>query len=139
MIQKTFSATTKKVSAAQVWKLMANINDWSKWDNTVEFAELNDEFRSGATFRLRPKGGPVVKIRLLDVQTGTYFKDCTSFPLARMYGEHWFEETSGGLKITVTMTMTGILAPLWHRVVMKDIVEHLPEDVQTQIESARHL
>ncbi len=139
MISKSFSTTTKKVSKEQLWKLMSHINDWKKWDNTVEYSELQGDFKTGSTFILKPKEGPKVKIKLIEVKPNNYFKDCTIFPLAKMFGEHWYEETSDGVKITVTMTIKGILSFLWYKIVMKELVEHLPEDVKNQIQAAYKL
>jgi hypothetical protein len=139
MISKSYSTTTNEVSKEQLWKVMSNINDWKKWDDTVEFSELQGDFKTSSTFILKPKGGPMVKIKLMEVKPFTYFKDCTSFPLAKMYGEHWYEETPQGVKITITMTITGILAFLWYKIVMKGIVEHLPEDAKNQIKASRKL
>ncbi len=137
MIQKTFTLTTTEVSQEQIWKVISNVNQWSTWDGGVEFAELQGKFESNSSFLLRPKGGPKIKIQLVEVKDKTYFKDMTTFPLAKMYGEHWYEETPQGLKITVTMTITGILSPLWYQIVMKDIVAKLEKDQKTLIEAAK--
>jgi hypothetical protein len=136
MIQNTFSMTTRKVDQHQLWKLMSNVDEWSSWDSSIEHAKLQGQFVSDSTFLLRPKGGPNVNIKLVDVQPCRYFKDQTSFPFARMTGEHWYDETSEGLKITITMTMTGALGWLWNKIVMKDIVCNLEGDIKTQIAEA---
>jgi hypothetical protein len=139
MIQKTFTLTTSEVSQDQIWKVISNVNQWSTWDGGVEFAELQGKFESNSSFLLRPKGGPKIKIQLVEVKEKTYFKDMTTFPLAKMYGEHWYEETPQGLKITVTMTISGVLAALWYRIVMKDIVANLEKDQKTLIEAAKKM
>jgi hypothetical protein len=54
-----------------------------------------------------------------------------------MYGEHWYEDTPAGLKVTVRMTMTGLLSALWNKLVMKDIVSRLEEDIHIQIATAQ--
>lgn len=139
MIQKTFSTITTEITKEQIWKLMSNINDWKTFDETVEYSELQGEFKAGSSFILKPKGGPKVKINLMDVQPPRYFKDKTTFPLAEMYGEHWYEDTQQGLKITVRMTMTGLLSALWNKLVMKNIVEHLENDITLQIAAAKKM
>ncbi|MEJ7681904.1 MAG: SRPBCC family protein [Segetibacter sp.] len=139
MIQKTFSTTTTLITKEQIWKLMSDVNNWKTWDETVEYAELQGEFKTGSTFILKPKGGPKVKINLMDVQRPIYFKDKTTFPLAEMYGEHWYEDTPQGLKITVRMTMKGLLAALWNKLVMKDIVDNMEYDINSQIAAAKKL
>jgi hypothetical protein len=133
MIQKTFTLTTTEATQEQIWNVISNVNQWSTWDAGVEFAELQGKFESNSSFLLRPKGGPKIKIKLVEVKEKTYFKDMTTFPLAKMYGEHWYEETPQGLKITVTMTITGILSALWYKIVMKDIVARLDEDQKALI------
>lgn len=136
MIEKTFSLITTEVSQAQIWKVISNVNQWSTWDAGVQFAELQGKFESNSSFLLHPKGGPKIKIKLVEVREKTYFKDMTTFPLAKMYGEHWYEETPQGLKITVTMTITGILSALWYKAVMKDIVANLEKDQRALIAEA---
>jgi hypothetical protein len=139
MIQHTFSMHTSKIVAAQIWQLMADVDNWKTWDDTVEKSKLNGPFEAGSTFLLRPKGGPNVNIKLVDVQPQKYFKDETRFPLAKMHGEHWYEETSKGLKITVTMTMRGPLSFLWNKLVMKGIVGGLEQDIKNQVEAAKNI
>ncbi|HEY9045830.1 MAG TPA: SRPBCC family protein [Ohtaekwangia sp.] len=137
MITGTFSATTRLVTKEKIWHLMADVNGWKHWDTGVEHAELLGKFESGSSFILKPASGPRIKIKLVDVQPYGYFKDQTTFPLAKMYGEHWYEDTPDGLKITVRMTMTGLLGALWNKLVMKDIVSKLEEDVHLQIAIAQ--
>jgi hypothetical protein len=139
MIQHTISKVTREVTQAQIWCLMSNVDQWSSWDTTIESAFLKGEFKTDSQFTLRPKGGPTVKIKLVEVEPAKYFKDETNFPLAKMHGEHWYENTPEGLKITVRMTMSGMLAPLWNKIVMKNIVDHLAEDIDNQISSAKNL
>jgi len=136
MIQKTFTLTTTGVSQEQIWKVISNVNQWSTWDAGVQSAELLGKFESSSSFLLHPKGGPKIKIKLVEVKEKSYFKDMTTFPLAKMYGEHWYEETPQGLKITVTMTMTGVLSALWYMIVMKDIVAGLEKDQKALIAEA---
>ncbi|MBC6109990.1 SRPBCC family protein [Pedobacter fastidiosus] len=136
MIQKTFSVTTKEVNKEQIWKLMSNVNQWKNWDTSVEKSELKGNFETGSHFLFKPKGGPDINIKLIEVIPYAYFKDETVFPLAKMNGEHWYEETADGLKITITMTMRGVLSFLWNKIVMKGIVAQLESDILLQIKNA---
>ena len=139
MRSESFSIITTESSKEQLWKLMSNVDDWKTWDDTVEYSKLQGEFKTGSTFILKPKGGPKVKINLIEVRKLAYFKDCTVFPGAKMYGEHWYEETPQGIKIIITMSMVGVLSFFWYRIVMKGIVDHLPDDTKNQIRAAKQL
>ncbi|NML39818.1 polyketide cyclase [Chitinophaga sp. G-6-1-13] len=139
MIQHSYSLTTTAVTQAQIWKLISDIDNWKSWDTGVTSSQLHGRFETGQHFTLQPQGGPKVRIQLEEVRANEYFRDLTRFPLAKMYGEHWYEVTPEGLKLTVTMTMKGLLAPLWNKIVMKNIVAGMEEDVQRQIEAAGKL
>lgn len=139
MWKKSYSVFTKEVTKEQLWKMTTDINHWKDWDDTVEYSNLLGAFKEGSFFILKPKGGPKVKIKLIEVIPFLKFTDLTSFPLAKMYGEHIYEETEDGLKITITMTVKGLLSKLWIKLVANDIVKHLPADIANQIKNAKKL
>lgn len=60
----------------------------------------------------------------------------TRFPLAKMTGKHSFEQIGDELKITVTMTVTGVLGVLWGKIVAEGIVDSLPQEIIRQIQKA---
>jgi hypothetical protein len=139
MWTRSHSTLTKEVTKEQMWKLFADVNNWHTWDEGIEFAKMDGKFEKGNFFTLRPKGGPDVKVELLETIENNMFLDVTKFPLAKMYDKHTFEETPLGLKITNTITVTGVLGFLWRKLVAQKIVDNLPADVQQQIKSAKQL
>jgi len=139
MWTKSYSIVTKEVTKEQMWKLFADVNNWHTWDEGIEFAKMEGEFEKGNHFLLKPKGGPKLNIELIETIENVKFVDLTKFPLAKMYGEHLFEETPQGLKITTTMKVEGLLAFLWIKLVAKGIVDGLPNEMQMQIKTANKL
>lgn len=139
MWTKSYSIVTKEVTKEQMWKLFADVNNWHTWDQGIEFAKLEGKFEKGNFFTLRPKGGPNVKVELLETIENQMFLDVTKFPLAKMYDKHTFEETPQGLKITNTITVKGVLYFLWRKLVAQNIVDNLPHDVQQQIMAAKKM
>jgi len=139
MWTKSYSLTTKEATKEQMWKLFSDVNNWHSWDKGIEYAKMSGSFEKGNSFELKPKGGPKVKIQLVETTINKSFTDFTKFPLAKMYGEHRFEETPEGLKITTTMSITGPLAFLWRRIVAQNIADSLPEEMPAQIKYASRL
>lgn len=139
MWSKSHSIVTKEVTKEQMWKLFSNVNDWHTWDKSVEFARLEGKFEKGNHFMFQPKGGPKLKIGIVEATENRSFTDFTKFPLAKMYGEHIFEETPNGLKLTTTMKVKGPLGFLWRKLVAQKIVDTLAEDMQQQIKTAKNL
>lgn len=136
---KSYSTTTNAVTAEQMWKLFSDVNNWHTWDEGIEWAKMDGEFKEGNQFLMRPKGGPNVKIKLVETTPNKSFTDFTQFPLAKMYGTHTFETTSLGLTITTTMKVKGILSFLWIKLVAQKIVDELPNEIEQQIQHARLL
>ena len=139
MWTKSHSLITDKVTKEQIWKLFEDVNQWHQWDTGIEYAKLNGKFEKGNYFTLKPKGGPEVKVELLETKPYDSFLDLTRFPLAKMYDNHSFENTPEGLKITNTISVSGILSFLWIKLVAKKIAESMPEDMIKQIERASML
>ncbi|MEP6646052.1 MAG: SRPBCC family protein [Saprospiraceae bacterium] len=139
MWTKTYSIETNEVTKEQMWKLFSEVNQWHLWDKGIEYAKIEGKFEKGNTFLLKPKGGPKVKIELVEALENRRFTDYTKFPLAEMYGEHTFEETSKGLKITTTMKVKGLLGFLWVKLVAKGIADGLPVEMKEQLAYASKL
>jgi Polyketide cyclase / dehydrase and lipid transport len=139
MWPQTHSVVTKEVTKEQMWKLLADVNNWHKWDSEIDYAKMEGKFEKGNYFELKPKGAPKVRIELVETVENRKFVDLTKFPLAKMYGEHTFEETPDGLKITTTMRVEGLLSFLWVKLVAKGIVDGLPNETEQQIKFAKKL
>ena len=139
MWSRSHSIVTHEVTKEQMWKLFADVNHWHTWDAGVEYAQLEGKFEQGNHFMFQPKGGPKLKIGIVEATENKSFTDYTKFPLAKMYGEHTFEETPNGLKLTTTMTVKGILSFLWVKIVAQKIVDTLQEDMLQQIKTAKNL
>jgi len=139
MWSKSHSLVTHAVTKEQLWKLFADVNSWHTWDEGIEYARLDGKFEKGNHFLLKPKKGPKVKIELVETIENKKFVDLTKFPLAKMYGEHTFEETPNGLKITTTMKVEGALGFLWRKIVAEDIANALPVEMEQQVQIASKL
>ena len=139
MWTKSHSIVTKEVTKEQMWKLFSNVNTWNKWDHGIEYAKLEGKFEVGNFIFLKPKDGPKVKIKIIELIENKKFLDYSQFPGAKMYDNHQFEETPEGLKITITISVTGILSFLWVKLVAQNIVNNLPNDMLEQIKVAKKL
>lgn len=139
MWTKSHSIVAKDVTKEQIWHLFSDVNNWHTWDDSIEFARMEGRFEAGNHFLLRPKGGPNVKIAIQVAAPHHRFTDLTKFPLAKMTGDHLFEETPDGLRITNTITVTGLLGFLWVKLVAKKIADAMPEEMLIQAQTASRL
>jgi hypothetical protein len=137
MWTRSYSTVVKDVSAARLWQVWSDVDRWREWQDDIEEARLESPFEDGGVIHFRPKGGPTLKLGLLDVRAGTAFTDVTRFPLARMYDAHELEERDGGVEVRVRMWLEGPLAFLWRRLVAEKVAGGLPEQTARLIERAR--
>jgi hypothetical protein len=137
MWTKSHSVVTTEVTKEHMWKMWSDVNNWTTWDKSLELASMEGKFEAGNFYNFQPKGGPKMKIKLHETKENQSFTDLTTFPLAKMYGKHTFEQTPGGLRVTTTMTVVGVLGFLWRRIVAQKIVDDLPKDIEIQINAAK--
>lgn len=131
MWSRTYSQVYQGLKKEAVWKKWTDINNWPSWHDDLEYCELKGDFVEGNSFKLKPKGAPAVKIKLLEIKEGHKFTDCTSFPGAKMYDTHEMLETTEGLKLTNTLLVTGFLKYLWIYLVAKKVAETVPQELDS--------
>jgi hypothetical protein len=126
MWQATHEVIVPGLSREAVWAAWQDVNGWHRWDTDIEFARLDGPFQAGASFILKPKGGPNVTIQLLRAAPFVGYTDLATFPFARMYGVHDMTETARGLKLTITIRIEGPLAWLWRKLVAQNVADEAP-------------
>lgn len=137
MWQKSYSKTVQDIKPKAIWQVWTDINNWHTWNPGIEFCKLDNPFAVGNSFTLKPIRASPVQIELVAVEENRLFTDCTRFPGAKMYGSHEMEETSNGLKLTRTMTITGPLGFLWRKLVVEKIVAKTQQQTDALIARAR--
>jgi hypothetical protein len=126
MWQHTYSKTVSGISAAELWAVWTDVNQWHTWQPDIDSATLEGGFTVGNVLRFKPKGGPLIPIRLVTVEPERLFVDLTQFPGAQMLDDHEIIPHGEGLEIKTTIRLKGPLEWLWLRLVVNDIVRGLP-------------
>ena len=134
---KSYSKTYQDVKKEDIWRIWADVNNWPTWDKELEYCEMKGEFTQGTQFILKPVGGPKVKITLSEVKTNERFTDDCTFLGATMYDDHQLEETPEGLRITSTISVTGLLGFVWTHLVAKKVAEGVPVQMDALVHRAR--
>jgi hypothetical protein len=135
MWQKSYTVATE-VPSSRLWAVIADVANWSSWDEEIEFIQIDGLPRSGTEFWLKPKGAPAVKLAIEEFSPPHRFVDVTQFPLAQMRTIHEFSDTPTGTEIQVTVQVWGVLGFLWQKIVAQKQVEGLPGQTQRFIDRA---
>lgn len=116
--------------AATVFDVLTNVSEWSVWDPETESASLDGDFVVGATGTIKPKGAPNTKIKLTEVTENESFTVECSLPLSKMHFIHTLSPTSNGVSFKHSLEFSGLLAPIFARLMGKSISKTLPGSVQ---------
>ena len=124
-------------SKESIWKVWADVDSWHQWDEAVEQCKLSGEFKTGATFTLKPVGGPAVAGVVTEYQPNRSFSNVTSLPLAKMEFVHEMIEVAGGVQLTHGVNISGPLGFVWARIIGKKTVAGLPPAMSTLVRLAK--
>ena len=130
----TATRVVEGITKEQVYSFWADVNNWAKWNDDIQSAELHEAFKEGNFFTLTLDSGQKVKIKLLKVEENKSFTDLTTFPLAKMYGIHEIIEKNGKMELVATIKIEGLLSFLWTKIVAQGVADSLGSDMDKMIE-----
>ena len=113
----------------QVFAVYQNVADWPKWDPETEGASLEGDFAVGSMGKVKPKGAPESKILLTEVTQDRSFTVECKLPLCKMHFIHLMEPSDTGTKLVNEVEFTGLLAPIFGRLIGKGIDKGLPDSM----------
>lgn len=133
MWKRSHSRVFKSIERETIWKCWSDVNSWHEWMPNIDYCRLDNSFVTGSHFTLKPKGGSAVTVELLDVQKGHKFTGRTRFFGATLYDTHEMKSDANGVRVTVTLKVTGPLGFLWRKLVAEKIEASLPKLMQNLI------
>ena len=120
-----------------IWKVWADVENWSQWDKEVEWCKLNGKFEAGTTYTLKPVGGPEVKATIKECNRLVGFTDISALPLVKMEFAHEMIDVPGGVKMTHRVTISGPLSFLFAQVIGKKTAQGLSEAMNRLVNLAK--
>ena len=115
---------------AVVFKTYQNVSEWSKWDPDTESSSIEGDFIIGTLGKIKPKGVPESKILLTEVTQNRSFTVECKLPLCKMHFIHLMEPSKSGTKLVNQVMFTGLLSPLFGRIIGKGINKSLPSSLE---------
>jgi hypothetical protein len=110
-----------------VHAIYAQVEHWHTWDPDTKAASIEGPFVSGATGTLAPQKGRAVKIRFTDVRPDAGFTCVGGIPGFTMTFEHELSDVKVGTLIVHRVTFSGFLAPIFERLMGKQLRVGLPK------------
>jgi hypothetical protein len=135
--QQGYSVVVQGVRQEDIWRVWQDVNNWHRWDTDIDFAKLEGPFQSGASFVLKPKGGPQFKLEFTEIVPFVSYTDFTKFPFAKMYGIHTMKPTDDGLELECRIRIEGPLGFVWRKIVGEGVVRGLKKQTEQMVAYAK--
>ncbi len=99
---------------AVVWSVMADVERWPEWTESIRSVRPLDEPRlaAGRRYRIDARGAPPATWRVEQVDEGRGFVWATASG-ARIIAGHTIEPSDGGAAVTLSIRTEGLLAALF--------------------------
>lgn len=137
MFQWTVQAeTTTQARPQDIWKLWTDVSTWSRWSHDLEWSRLEGPFSKGTTGTLKPKGWPVSKFILTDIEEGKSFRDESFLPKTKITFSHHMKTEGSKVHIVHHVHVSGLLAPLLWLTMRPMLKKGLPANVKRLVQMA---
>ena len=134
------SATiTSTASPSAFFSEWADMASWPEWNLDTEWVRLDGPFVEGATGTLKPKGGPKVPFVVARLVDGEEFTDVSKLVGARLTFRHLVAAEDDRTTVSVDVTLTGPLAPVWRLILGKGLRDSLQPDLDRLVERAERV
>ncbi|MEW5879191.1 MAG: SRPBCC family protein [Pseudomonadota bacterium] len=110
-----------------IYAIYEDVDGWCQWDPDVQKSGIAGAFVAGTEGKLKPRNGPLVKMRLTHVEKNRSFAIETALPLCRMQFEHRLIPDGGATRVLHRVSFSGPLAFFFGRVIGKQVKHGLPE------------
>jgi uncharacterized protein YndB with AHSA1/START domain len=126
------ASTTIHAPAATVFALYANVAGWPSWDPDLKASSLQGAFVSGAVGEVKPHSGPKSELRFVEVVQGKSVRMACKLPLGMMHFDYELQTQAGmggaasSTIATHRTTFSGLLAPIWSRLIGSGMKKTLP-------------
>jgi hypothetical protein len=124
------ASVTSSATPAAFFSEWADMASWPEWNLDTEWVRLDGAFVEGASGQLKPKGGPKVRFEVARLVDGEEFTDVSRLLGARLTFRHLVATEAGRTTVSVEVSMTGPLAPVWRLILGKGLRESLEPDLE---------
>jgi uncharacterized protein YndB with AHSA1/START domain len=120
------STTTIQATPAAIFAIYADMAQWPSWDPDLKAASLQGAMVSGAVGEVQPHSGPKSKLAFVEVVSNKHLRMECKLPLGMMHFDYELQAQGDATLVTHRTTFSGLLAPLWGRLIGSGMKKSLP-------------
>jgi hypothetical protein len=89
-----------------VWQALADIDNWTAWDTSMQEIKLTGPFEVGGTVAMTPIGQDPITSTIVAIEEGSLYADETSFGGVTLRFSHTLEDVADGTRIVHRLEIT---------------------------------
>jgi Polyketide cyclase / dehydrase and lipid transport len=120
------SSTTINAPISTVFGLYTDVGNWPSWDPDLKASSLKGAFASGAVGEVKPHSGPKSELKFVEVIQGKSVRMECKLPLGVMHFDYELQTQGNATVATHRTTFSGLLAPIWSRLIGSGMKKTLP-------------
>jgi hypothetical protein len=101
-------AADTPLSPAAIWKVLADLDRWARWDTSMERVELLGPFRVGSRVSMTPHGQEPIVSTITAIEDHARYADETEFEGVTLRFSHTLDPLpGGGTRVTHRLEIDG--------------------------------
>jgi hypothetical protein len=130
-------AADTTLSPAAIWKVLADLDGWARWDTSMERVELLGPFAVGSQVSMTPHGQEPIVSTITAIEENARYADETSFEGVTLRFSHQLSALpGGGTRITHRLEIDGPAADQVGPQLGPAITEDFPEAMTALLAAA---
>jgi hypothetical protein len=89
-----------------VWQALADLDNWTAWDTSMQEIKLTGPFEVGGTVAMTPIGQDPITSTIVAIEEGRLYADETTFGGVTLRFSHTLEDVANGTRIVHRLEIT---------------------------------
>jgi Polyketide cyclase / dehydrase and lipid transport len=125
------------VTAEAIWSVLRDIDNWTRWDTSMDEVSIQGPFQVGTQVLMTPKGQEPIRSIITGIRENEYYADETAFGEVTLSFSHTLTGLpGGGTRVTHRLEITGPTADEVGPQLGPAITEDFPEAMRALLAHA---
>lgn len=124
------------VSKESIWRLYHDVQNWNKWDTTVEYSNIEGKFEVGSKGKLKSKDGPKTSFIINECNPFSSYTISSVLPLSKLNFIHEINEVGSKIMIIHKVEIVGLLSSVFGKILGEKIIKDLPNTLRSLVKMA---
>lgn len=124
---------------AQIWKVWQDVENWKKWDQEIEFSQIDGPFQTGTTGSTKFIKTPIFKTLLTQVEPFKLVVQEAYLSFAKVISTQSMSQVAGKTQVTFQVEIRGPLSLFFACIIGRFIKKKIPIEMEEMLKRVHAL